>query len=266
MAFFKNNGVNLYYELQGKGEPVLIVAGGGADARYYSGLSALLEKDFQVILMDPRGGGRSERGEEEYSFNLLASDIIALLDYLGIRMINLVGHSMGGMTAQYFACKHPERIKKLVLWATASSLSAFGRHCCKTAAVIKAEGSLKAFMHVMAIWNFSNEFLSDDTNLANLIAGAEKDPYPLSTEVFMEQMKIIDMFDCSAQLHGIKIPTLVIGCEKDIIFPVEGAKNLVSSIDGAEYKEIQRATHSMHIENPESISTVIKNYLLATAS
>lgn len=263
MAFFENNGVKLYYEVQGSGEPVLIVAGGGADARYYSGLSALLEKDFQVILMDPRGGGRSERGEEEYSFDLLSSDIVALLDYLNISIVNLVGHSMGGMTAQYFACKYPERIKKLILWATAASLSAFGRHCCKTAAVIKKEGTLKAFMHVMAIWNFSNEFLTDETNFDNLIAGAEKDPYPLSTEVFMEQMKIINTFDCSAQLDGIKIPTLVIGCEKDIIFPIEGAKKLSSLIDGAEYKEIPRATHSVHIENPEKVSTIIKNYILS---
>ena len=261
MAFFETDGVKLYFETYGKGEPLLIVAGGGADSRYYSSLSAILENDFQVIIMDPRGSGQSERGSQEYSFDLLVSDLIKLLDHLHLDKVSILGHSMGGMTAQYFACQYPERINKLVLWATASLLSAFGKHCCKTAELIKSEGSLKAFIHVMSIWNFSDAFFENEANFHGLLSRAEQDPYPLSTEAFIEQMKIINIFDCTERLHEINLPTLVIGCEKDIIFPTDGAKKLASLIKNATYQEISNATHSVHIELPEKVAEIVKLYI-----
>lgn len=262
MTFLTKNNDKLYYEIHGKGEPILIIAGGGADSRYYAGLASVLAENFQVILMDPRGSGKSDRGLQQYSFDLLVSDLVSLLRHLDINKINILGHSMGGMTAQYFAYQHPEYVKKLILWATSCTLSAFGKHCCKTAALIKESGSIEAFIHVMAIWNFSNAFFENESNIQNFISEAKNDPYPLSTSVFLEQMKLINNFDSSSTIEKIDRPTLVIGCEKDIIFPVENVKNMTSLIKNVIYREVKGATHSTHIENPKAIAELVSDYLL----
>lgn len=261
MSSFDSTGTKLYYETHGEGNPLLIIPGGGADGRYYLPIVDILKDSFQVILPDPRGCGRSEKGSQSYTFDLLASDIAALLDHLKIETTHIMGHSMGGMVAQHFSCQHPSFIKKLILFATSNTLTEFAKHCCKTAAIAKDEASLKTFIHVMAIWNFSEPFFQDEKNVNNLLSGAEQDPYPLPTESLIDQMKIINDFDSSAQLKELKVPTLVLGCEKDIIFPTEQVKNLVSLIHHAKYQEIQAAAHSAHIEQPELVSEIIKDFL-----
>lgn len=263
MSFFQNCNTNLYYETHGEGQPLLIIPGGGADGRYYLPIVDLLKEHFSVILPDPRGSGRSDIGSQAYSFNLLASDMKALLDHLKINDAFILGHSMGGMVAQHFTHLYASYVKKLILFATSNKLTAFGKHCCKTAVIAKTEASLKAFMHVMAIWNFSESFFSNENNLNNLISGAEEDPYPIKNQSLIEQMEIIKDFDSSSYLNEIKIPSLIIGCENDIIFPVARVKDLKSLISGARYHEIEGAAHSAHIENPKVVSDIINAFLLS---
>ena len=266
MNYFSNSGTQLYYETHGEGDPLLIIPGGGADGRYYQPIVDILKSNYRVILPDPRGSGRSEKGSQDYSFDLLAEDMKALLDHLNINQTFILGHSMGGMVAQYFACHYPVYARKLILFATSNELTAFGKHCCKTAMITKTEASLKAFMHVMAIWNFSESFFSDENNMKNLVAGAADDPYPIKNQSLIEQMDIIKDFDSSSYLSNINISSLIIGCEKDIIFPVASVKGLKSLISKATYHEIEGAAHSAHIEQPKVVADVINNFLLSTSN
>lgn len=210
---------------------------------------------------DPRGCGRSQKGHENYNFDLLASDMVMLLDHLKIKSTHVMGHSMGGMLAQHFTAQHPAYVKKLILFATSPALSALGKHCCKTAAIAKTEASLKAFIYTMSIWNFSDSFFKNEDNINNLLAGAEQDPYPLQAESLIEQMKIISTFDSSDQLKNIEIPTLIIGCEKDIIFPIENVKKLIPLIQNSKYQEIAGAPHSVHVEQPELVGKMMRQFL-----
>lgn len=261
MSTFKNGDAELYFEVHGKGDPLLIIPGGGADGRFYLPIVEILKNHFKVILPDPRGCGRSEKGHQTYNFDLLASDMAALLDHLKIKSTQVMGHSMGGMVAQHFTSRYPRFVTKLILFATSPSLSAFGRHCCKTAVLAKTEASLKAFIYTMSIWNFSNSFFKNEENLNNLLVGAEQDPYPLQAESLIQQMKIIEKFDGSNQLKNIEIPTLIIGCEKDIIFPVSNVKKLIPLIQKSEYQEIPDAAHSVHIEHPELVAKMMEQFL-----
>lgn len=261
MSYFSNSGAQLYYETHGDGEPLLIIPGGGADGRYYLPIVEILKNSFLVILPDPRGCGRSKKGSQSYTFDLLASDIVALLNHLKIETSHVIGHSMGGMAAQHFSCQHPSFVEKLILFATSNTLTEFAKHCCKTAAITKSEASLKTFIHVMAIWNFSESFFKNSENIKNLLSGAEQDPYPLQTEALIEQMNIISLFDSSDQLQNIKSHTLILGCEKDIIFPKDHVKSLASLIHQATYEEIPGAAHSAHIEQPELVAKIIKEFL-----
>lgn len=107
------NGIQMYYAVYGKGDPVLLIHGGLGHADIWSSQVAELAKTHKVIVADSRGHGRSTRTEEPYGYDLMASDYLALLDHLKIDKTALVGWSDGGIIGIDIAMKHPERLTRL---------------------------------------------------------------------------------------------------------------------------------------------------------
>jgi pimeloyl-ACP methyl ester carboxylesterase len=117
------NGIRIWYAVFGKGEPVLLVHGGLANSSYWGEQIPALSKDYQVIVMDSRGHGRSTRNAEPYGYDLMASDVVALLDYLKIDKVALVGWSDGAIIGLDIAMHHPERLSRLFAFAANSDPS-----------------------------------------------------------------------------------------------------------------------------------------------
>jgi pimeloyl-ACP methyl ester carboxylesterase len=113
-AYVPVNGIRMWYAEFGRGQPVLLLHGGLANSNYWGNLVPfLVERHFLVIVADSRGHGRSTRSAEPYSYDLMASDVVALLDYLKISKVDLVGWSDGGIIGIDLAIYHPERLKRL---------------------------------------------------------------------------------------------------------------------------------------------------------
>ncbi|CAM3478372.1 alpha/beta fold hydrolase [Paenibacillus lactis] len=110
--------MDLYYEIHGKGKPILMIHSGGADSRDWSLITPLLQDRFQVIAMDGRGIGNSPSPVGQPNYIL---DVLSLLDHLNLPQAAIVGHSMGGQIATEFAIHYPERVSELVLIAPALS-------------------------------------------------------------------------------------------------------------------------------------------------
>ena len=119
----KLSTMSLYYEIRGKGHPLLLISGINADSASWAGVCEKLAKYFRVITFDNRASGRSSMPKGRYSVREMAEDAAGLLNYLQIKKCHVVGHSMGGYIAQVMALRHPERICKLVLEATAPASS-----------------------------------------------------------------------------------------------------------------------------------------------
>lgn len=112
------NGIRIWYAEFGNGEPVLFVHGGLANSNYWGHqVRALVAAHYRVIVMDSRGHGRSTRNDEPYGYDLMASDVIGLLDYLKIEKVALVGWSDGAIIGLDIAMHHPERLSKLFAFA-----------------------------------------------------------------------------------------------------------------------------------------------------
>lgn len=112
-GFVEFNNGRIYYEMKGKGCPVVLIAGGGGmDLRQWDAQFKFLKKHFQVIRYDVRGVGRSDTPSAAYSHS---ADLKAVLDFLGIERATLVGLSLGGNIALDFAVTHPERVSSLIL-------------------------------------------------------------------------------------------------------------------------------------------------------
>lgn len=112
-------GVKIGYTVLGSGTPVVLIHGlhGSAATNWaLPGITALLAKNHQVIAMDCRGHGHSEKPQTEADYGVkMVEDVIALLNHLDLRKANLIGYSMGGMIAMKTAALHPERVKTLML-------------------------------------------------------------------------------------------------------------------------------------------------------
>lgn len=117
------NGVKIWYAMFGRGEPVILLHGGLANANYWGHQVRALQRHYQVIVMESRGHGRSSRNQEPYGYDLMASDVVALLDHLKIRKAAIVGWSDGAIIGLDIAMKHPERVSKLFAFAANSDPS-----------------------------------------------------------------------------------------------------------------------------------------------
>jgi pimeloyl-ACP methyl ester carboxylesterase len=107
------NGIKMYYATYGAGDPVLLIHGGLTHGDVWSSQVADLMKDHLVIVADSRGHGRSSRTEAPFGYDLMAEDYVALLDYLKLDKVDLVGWSDGGIIGLDIAMKHPERLDRL---------------------------------------------------------------------------------------------------------------------------------------------------------
>jgi pimeloyl-ACP methyl ester carboxylesterase len=111
------SGIRIWYATFGKGEPVLFVHGGLANSNYWGEQVRALSTHYQVIVMDSRGHGRSTRDAKPFGYDLMASDVIGLLDFLKIKKVALVGWSDGAIIGLDIAMHHPERLSKLFAFA-----------------------------------------------------------------------------------------------------------------------------------------------------
>ena len=119
-GYAKVNGVKIWYAVFGKGQPVVLLHGGLANANYWGNLVPALSSEYQVIVMDSRGHGRSSRNDEPLGYDLMASDVLALMNFLKIEKAALVGWSDGAIIGLDIAIHHPERLTKLFAFAANS--------------------------------------------------------------------------------------------------------------------------------------------------
>jgi 3-oxoadipate enol-lactonase len=118
MSTAKVGDINIYYEIHGKGEPLVLIYGYAADSGLWFRQIPILSKKYRIIAFDNRGVGRSDKPDIPYTMAMMAGDIAGLLDTIGIDTAHIFGISMGGMIAQHFALNYPQRVISLILGCT----------------------------------------------------------------------------------------------------------------------------------------------------
>ena len=118
MPKIKTNNIELYYEVYGAGQPLVLISGLGYPLWQWHKMVPFLAEHFQVITFDNRGVGQSDKPAGPYTAQMLATDTAGLLDALGIEKAIIAGHSMGGFVAQAMALDFPQKVAKLILCST----------------------------------------------------------------------------------------------------------------------------------------------------
>jgi pimeloyl-ACP methyl ester carboxylesterase len=258
----KLNGISLYYEIYGKGEPLLLNGGLGSDSASWSGVVKDFSPYFQTIIFDNRGCGRSDTGHEKSSINKMAEDAVKLLDSLKIERAHILGHSMGGYIAQEFAINYPNRVNKLILESTAPISSKRNNDLFEDIyGQLKREGHSEGWFKRWAVWLFSPRFIVDSSFIDTFAKGSVEYPYLQKAEGLKSQIEAIASFDARDKTSTIKAKTLILEGKDDILITPEESKMLAKNIMGSVFRLLYGVAHCIHIENPKLFTGEVLRFL-----
>ncbi|TXT66427.1 MAG: Alpha/beta hydrolase [Promethearchaeota archaeon] len=258
------NGAELYYEIHGDGEPIVMIMGLSANIDWWTPeFLEELERRYKTILFDNRDAGRSDNVEKKYQIEDLAKDTIKLMDQLDIDRAHILGISMGGMVAQEIALNYPERVKKLVLASTnlgnPKSILPSGKvlnMLMKDREGRSNEEIIDEFISLL----FANDFIDENPEFIKKTKKRMMKA-PIKPDAYQRQLNAILKFKTGRRLKGLNIPTLVIHGKKDILLPPENGEIIADLIPNANLKLFEGAGHSLFSHIPKKTSKTIIEYL-----
>ncbi len=197
------NGINLYYETHGSGRPLILLHGGLGSGEMFGPIIPTLAANHQVIAVDLQGHGRTADIDRPIDIRLMADDIAALIDHLGLDKPDLVGYSLGGGVAFFTAVKYPDKIGKLVMAA------ANVRRDAIPAEMLAQQGQVNAA---------AAEFMKDTPmyELYQRVAPRPEDFARLLDKIGESMAKD---FDFCEEVRGLQVPTLIVAADADMAPP-----------------------------------------------
>jgi len=257
------NGIDLYYEVHGKGAPLMLIAGLASDSQSWQPIIEDLSRRYMVITPDNRGVGRTTPGDVEISIRQMADDCFGLIRHLELTSVHVLGHSMGGFVALDLAIRTPDGVNKLILAGTSSSNSPRNNALFSDWATCLETGmDAGLWFRNIFYWIFSSRFFEDTAAVKEAVRLATEYPYLQNAAAFRNQVKAIATFDAKKTLSGICSKSLVISGKEDLLFPPALGAALAGAIPGARPCIIDNAAHSIHIEQPQAFTDCVLDFLL----
>ena len=257
------NGITLNYQIDGPDtapETIVLINGLADDLESWGFQTpALTGAGFRALRFDNRGIGKSDAPAGAYCARMLADDAKALVDLLGLKNIHLMGVSMGGMIAQEYAITYGQDLKSLTLACTYGKADAF----CQTMFAMWADlarlTSVPFVMRDVALWAFTGPFFAQRPGDAAEFAAAMA-ALPMSLDAYLSQLAVIQAHDATERLAQIKVPTLVLAGEEDILIPVRLSRLLQQAIPGADWATVPGG-HACLWESPDPFNTTFLNFV-----
>src|SRR5215211_6913470 len=240
------NGIDIYYEEHGSGDPLLLIMGFGGHSLAWIMQVPALAKQFRVIT----------------------------LDHLDIERAHVVGWSMGGMIAQELALGYPQKVDRLVLLASVARTRPYAenwlRYATQSAELVKS-GALDptgALLGGMP-WMFTPAFLSQPDLVQAAIAQSLADPFPPTPEGIAAQAEACRAHafgDVLDRLTEIAAPTLVLVGAEDILTPAVYSREMAGRIPGARLQILEKGGHGMPLEHPQQVNDALLAFLAEPAA
>jgi pimeloyl-ACP methyl ester carboxylesterase len=233
------NGISIHYALYGQGSPVILLHGGLASTDYWGNQIQALAPHHTVIAMDSRGHGRSTRDPRPYGYDLMADDVVALMDVLKVPRADIVGWSDGGILGLDLAMRHPDRAGKIFAFAANTV----------TSGVI--DGVEKNPTFAAFIERAGHEY-------------AEHSATPKEYDAFVEQISKMWASQpnwTDAQLKAITAPVLVADGDHDEAIKREHTEYIAATIPGAGLLILPNASHFAFLQDPGLFNYAVLHFL-----
>lgn len=238
-AYVENDGAHIWHQSFGSGEPVILLHGGmGHSGNWGHQVPTLLAAGRQVVVVDSRGHGRSTRDARPYSYELMGSDVFAVMDALGLRTAAIVGWSDGACIGMVMAQQRPERVSGVFFFACNMDPSGtkpfeatpeldrcFGRHVKDYAALSATPDQFSAFADAIGL------------------------------------MQRTEPNYTAADLAAIRVPVAIVQSERDEFIKPEHAEYLARTIPGAELVMLPGVSHFAPLQRPALFNGAILSFL-----
>jgi pimeloyl-ACP methyl ester carboxylesterase len=252
MPTAKVNGINMYYQVHGQGEPLVMIQGfaGGHQAWFFQ--LRTFKKYYRVVVFDSRGIGRSNGADHPYTIKTLADDVVGLMDYLGIPKAHILGLSLGGLVAQEIAISHPERVMKLILGSTFAGREINDVHPDMAKALGIQQGSTDVDIRSIDMTKLMTAMVSLAFNKRLyrmiLVPLSKRAMKSINVEGHLGQMSAVGNYTTLDRLHLIEAPTLVITGAKDRLVSPHYSETLASRIPKAKLVMVEGGSHAFFME------------------
>lgn len=238
-GYVEHNGARIWYAVYGAGAPVILLHGGlGHSGNWGYQVPALVGSGHRVVLIDSRGHGRSTRDSQPYMYELMASDVLAVMDTLHLERAAIVGWSDGACTALILGMKHPERI---------AGVFYFGCNMDPT--------GTKEFVPTPTIDRCFSRHAKDYSELS-----ATPDDFDAFVGAVSEMMRTQPNYS-ARDLAELRVPVAIVQSEFDEFIKPEHAEYLARSIPGAEWVLLRGVSHFAPLQRPEQFNTAIRTFL-----
>ncbi|HWZ97428.1 MAG TPA: 3-oxoadipate enol-lactonase [Candidatus Dormibacteraeota bacterium] len=259
MPFADLSDVRIHYSLTGpESAPVLVLSNSlGANFSTWGPQLSDFSSHFRLLRYDTRGHGQSSITPGPYSIELLANDVLHLLDALRLDRVSFCGLSMGGQTGIWLGLYASHRLNKLVLCNTGAKIGTADSWDTRINAVL-ARGIKDVSAVVLSRW-FTASFSSAHPEVA---AATLKMLESSNVQGYTACCAAVRDFDARNQLNSISVPTLVIAGAQDLSTPPADGRFIADQIPGARFVEL-RAAHLSNIEAATKFTSEVQNFLSA---
>jgi len=255
------NGIELYYETHGSGEPLLLIAGFACDHLFWSEIVPVFAPQHQVIVFDNRGVGQSSAPDGPYSIRQMAEDAAALLDGIGVGRLHVAGQSMGGLIAQELTLARPKQVRSLTLISSCAKCDERGKAIIETWGELPGTVEPTMMARLLMPWLYTNAFYAKPGAVEQLMTALLETPHPASPQGLYHQSRAIGTSDTTSRLGAIRCPTLVLVGKEDILLPVAFSEQLAQGIPSAELVVLENTGHGLLVETPVAVAQAMQEFL-----
>ncbi len=253
MAHATINGVRLFHDEHGSGEPILLHHGYTGSHDAYDDVVPHLAKHYRVIRMDGRGAGDSDRSAKGHSIEQYAADVIGMADHLGLDRFTYVGHSMGGVIGYELGLSYPERLNKLVLIAPAPADGVNVPVSFRERAAKLHYGKDSARLIEESM------ILSAKPRSRELVEARIQRGLSVSDAHYDESWAALESYHKGDRLPSIKTPTLMVAGAADGLLPANLAD--FQRLGNATLHVFSRVSHGIPYEVPDEFSQVVLDFM-----
>ncbi|MBQ0826117.1 alpha/beta fold hydrolase [Streptomyces tagetis] len=258
------NGIDLSYDDQGTGDPVVLVMGSGASRRLWHlhQVPALTAAGHRVVTLDNRGMPPNEKPAGGITLAAMAGDVLALIDHLRLPPCRLVGYSLGASVVAEVLLTRPEAVRQAVLLAGRARTDAFGRAITRAERALADSGlPLPPAHHAVhsALRYLSPTTLRDDQAVQDWLDLFQHAAQPAGPGL-LAQLDLDDAGDRRAEYRTIRTPALCVGFRDDTAVPAAATRELADCLPGARYLELPDCGHYGHLERPAEVNAALLDF------
>lgn len=250
------NDINMNYDQQGSGEPLILIPFLTADHACYAFQVAEYAKHFTCISLDLRGTGETDKPEGVYSTELFAEDVSAFMQAVGVDKAHISGLSLGAAIGMWLAVKYPEKVKSLSLHSGWTKTDLFIKTVVTGWQVMaKALGSVpEMVIQGLFPWCYTPELYADQPDYIESLSAFVRSRPAQPVDAFIRHSNAVIAHDVEAHLNKITAPTQITFGRHDMVTSTRFADRLTNNIQNAELIVFEDASHAPNYEKVDEFN------------